>query len=233
MEKRPFAVFDIDGTFFRSSLLIEVMAAMVKEGLFLPDTPKKYQDAYTRWVTRQGSYHEYIQAVVWAFYSHIPGVKSFDFQDIAKRVVFTERDKVYRFTRELLAECREEERYLLAISLSPKYLVTEFANYYGFDKSYGVMLEEVDGLFTGRDLSLQLLESKALILRRAVEKENLDLNDSIGVGDTEGDIPILEMVSRPICVNPNRMLYERAKDTPHEARWEVRVERKDVVYRIQ
>jgi phosphoserine phosphatase len=48
------------------------------------------------------------------------------------------------------------------------------------------------------------------------------------VGDTEGDIPLLESVSRPICFNPNQNLYSYAK----RMNWEVVVERKDVIYTI-
>ena len=65
-------------------------------------------------------------------------------------------------------------------------------------------------------------------MRRAVEKENLTLQHSIGVGDTETDIPFLEMVAKPICFNPNSKLYRYAK----RMKWDVVVERKDVVYEL-
>ncbi len=48
-----------------------------------------------------------------------------------------------------------------------------------------------------------LISNKANIVRRAVAKEGLTLHNSVGVGDTEGDIPFLEMVEKPICFNPN------------------------------
>jgi phosphoserine phosphatase len=61
-----------------------------------------------------------------------------------------------------------------------------------------------------------------------VEKENLSLRHSIGVGDTESDISFLELVSKPICFNPNEKLYQHAK----RLKWAVIVERKDVIYAI-
>ena len=72
------------------------------------------------------------------------------------------------------------------------------------------------------------LRNKANILKRAVEKENLTLAHSVGVGDTESDVPFLEMVARPICFNPNAVLYRYAK----RMKWKVVVERKDVVYEL-
>ncbi|MEK7208426.1 MAG: hypothetical protein AAB699_02660 [Patescibacteria group bacterium] len=71
--------------------------------------------------------------------------------------------------------------------------------------------------------------NKAATLRRAVLKEGLTLAGSIGVGDTESDIPFLELVEQPICFNPNAKLYAHAK----RRKWEVVVERKDMVYQIR
>jgi phosphoserine phosphatase len=50
----------------------------------------------------------------------------------------------------------------------------------------------------------------------------------VGVGDTDGDIPLLRKVETPICFNPNQKLYEHAK----KEGWPVVVERKDVVYTL-
>ena len=77
-------------------------------------------------------------------------------------------------------------------------------------------------------IDLGVIDDKSKILKRAVEKENLSLKGSIGVGDTEGDISFLKIVSRPVCFNPNQHLYKYAK----RAGWEVVVERKDVVYKL-
>jgi phosphoserine phosphatase len=48
------------------------------------------------------------------------------------------------------------------------------------------------------------------------------------VGDTDGDIPLLESVARPICFNPNQRLFTHAK----RVGWDVVVERKDVIYKL-
>jgi phosphoserine phosphatase len=75
----------------------------------------------------------------------------------------------------------------------------------------------------------ELIDDKAKILERAVEKENLTLKGSVGVGDTEADVPFLKMVRRPICFNPNKNLYRIAK----KRNWDVVVERKDVLYKLR
>jgi len=92
------------------------------------------------------------------------------------------------------------------------------------------MIYEVDKseVFTGNVEYEDLIKRKDKILKRAIEKENLTLRGSVGVGDTESDIAMLKMVSRPIAFNPNKKLYQAAKKN----RWEIVLERKDMIYKL-
>jgi len=80
--------------------------------------------------------------------------------------------------------------------------------------------------FTGNVVDEHLIENKASILKRAVERSKLTLDGSVGVGDTENDISFLELVENPVCFNPDQKLYRHAKRN----KWKVVVERKDVIY---
>ncbi len=221
------AIFDIDGTIFRSSLLIEITEALVEAKVFPESAREVYEKEYRAWRDRKESYEDYIAAVVRSFMRHIKGVHYGEFADIAERVVAHQKDRVYRYTRDLAATLKKEGYFLLAISQSPKTILDEFAEKFGFDKVYGRIYEiGPQDRFTGTVVDLHLIENKANIVRRAVEKEGLTLEGSVGVGDTEGDIPFLELVGTPICFNPNGKLYKHAK----RMKWKVVVERKDVIY---
>ncbi|MFA6027784.1 MAG: HAD family phosphatase [Patescibacteria group bacterium] len=223
------AIFDIDGSIFRSSLVIEITNALVDEGYFPKSTKKFYHQALEKWLNRQDSYEKYINAVVQAFGKNIKGVRQKDFSDLARRIISRDKNRVYRFSRDLVKQLKKKNYYLLAISHSPKEIVQEFAHSFGFDKAYGRILEtNKQGIFTGRVLYADLIDDKAKILKRAVSHNNLTLRGSVGVGDTESDIPFLRLVSKPICFNPNKKLYTRAK----KAGWEIVLERKDVIYKI-
>jgi phosphoserine phosphatase len=118
---------------------------------------------------------------------------------------------------------------LLAISNSPKFIVYGFAYELGFHKSYGTFYTTgATNRFTGELEDEHIIMNKASILSRAIEKENLGLIGSVGVGDTESDISMLAMVEQPIAFNPNRALYRHAM----QQSWKVMVERKDVIYEI-
>lgn len=221
------AIFDIDGTIFRSSLLIELTEALVRERIFPAKTKAIYERAYKRWHEREGSYEEYIGAVIRAFESNIKGVKRNDFLRVAKKVVVSNQNRVYHYTRDLIKELRGKNYYLLAISSSPHEVVERFCKKLGFHKVYGRIYEVGrNGKFTGKVSYAGLISDKSKILRRAVAKEYLTLKKSVGVGDTESDIAFLEKVKTPICFNPNKKLYTYAK----RHGWQIVVERKDVIY---
>ncbi len=229
MRKRKCAVFDIDGTIFRSSLLIESVEALVDTGAFPKRARKIFEGPHRRWLDRKDGYDKYIAAVITASDAHTTGIRRGDYLRIIRRVVRRHKDRVYRYTRDLLGDLKRRNYYLLAITHSPKYIADEFAKTLKFDKVYGRLFEiDARGRFTGGVLHEDMIGDKAKILLRAIKKENLTLRGSVGVGDSESDIPFLELVSRPICFNPNRKLYRVAK----QMGWEVIVERKDVVYHI-
>jgi len=223
------AIFDIDGTIFRSSLIIELTDALVQEGIFSSKVRKFYVRAAENWLNRKGPYEEYIWAVIKAFRQNIKGVHYKEFSKIAKKVVAFHQNRIYRYSRDIIRNLKNKGYYLLAISNSPKKIVEEFCKKLGFNKVYGQIYEtDSQKRFTGRVLYLELISDKAKILKRAIEKENLTLKGSVGVGDTESDIGFLKMVEKPICFNPNKKLYQHAR----HAGWKIVVERKDVIYHL-
>ncbi len=229
MPKRPVAVFDIDGTIFRSSLIIELVDALIMEGIFPKSVRKHYAKEYRRWLERKDSYDKYILGVVRAYMENIKGKSQPKIWEISQTVMAFHQNRVYRFTRDLVKELKKKKYFLIAISNSPLDIVQPFAHAMGFDKVYARVFG-VDGRsrFTGKILYFDLISDKAKILKRALLKEDLTLKKSIGVGDTESDIQFLKVVERPIAFNPNSVLYKYAK----RAGWEIAVERKDVVYRL-
>ena len=228
-DPRRVAVFDVDGTIFRSSLLIQLVEALIERELFQESAIGVYESQRERWLNREGDYEEYINAVVTAFRKHLKGVPYDAFSDAASDMVDRQWKRDYRYTRDLLKDLKAKGYFLLAVSHSPKTVLDKFAPRLGFDKAYGIIYETgPQDLFTGVVVDEHLILNKANILKRAVEKENLTLAHSIGVGDTESDVSFLEMVARPICFNPNMKLYRHAK----RMGWKVVVERKDVVYEL-
>lgn len=223
------AIFDIDGTIFRSSLLIEIVEVLIELKYFPASVRTQYEKKKESWLDRKGDYDAYIMAVVKVFMKNIKGLSQDAFTKAAKIVVERYRHRIYQFTSELILELKKKNYFLLAISNSPKGILDIFCGELGFDKVYG-RLYEVDSKnrFTGNIVDEYMIANKANLLKRAVKKNGLTLKDSVGVGDTESDVSFLRLVDHPICFNPNMKLYKHAK----RAGWGVAVERKDVIYEL-
>lgn len=227
--KRKVAIFDVDGTIFRSSLLIQLVEALIENGSFPKEAQKEYDKQHRRWLDREGDYDEYIMAIVQTFRTHLKGLHYGELVEAADQIVEEQSKRTYRYTRELLKELKGKGYYLLAVSHSPKTVLDKFCPKLGFNKSYGVVYEiGPQDLFTGAIIDEHLIFNKANVVKRAIEKHNLTLVGSVGVGDTESDVPFLEMVAKPICFNPNKALFRTAK----RLQWDVVVERKDMIYKL-
>lgn len=227
---RNVAIFDIDGTVFRSSLFIELIEALIDEGLFPVRARDEYRKQKLAWLDREAEYDAYIAMMVKTFHRHIKGVSYKRFSEVGERVVAEHKNRVYRYTRDLVRDLKRKHYFLLAISQSPKSVLEHFCKHLGFDKVYGRIYElGPGGKFTGEVTDMHLIANKATIARRALEKEGLTLAGSIGVGDTEDDLRFLELVENPIAFNPSKALYRHAKRNG----WTVVVERKDVIYQIE
>ncbi len=226
---RPVAVFDVDGTIFRSSLFIELVERLIQEGHLPSSMRETYGDKKEKWVNREGRYDEYVRAMVEATYVYFKGISMDAFSSAAKTVVDSQSKHVYRYTRDLLTRLKSDGYFLLAVSHSPKAILDYFCPEWGFDKWYGLMYEADEaGKLTARVIDQHVILDKAAILKRAVENQGLTYEKSVGVGDSESDIPFLSLVETPICFNPSSGLYAHAQKNG----WKTVVERKDVVYEL-
>jgi len=224
------AVFDIDGTIFRSSLLIVLTNALVEKNFFPKNARIEIKDDYKAWLNREGEYENYIEKVIDVYTKYIVGLKEEDVIRVVDEVLEDEKKKLYRYTRDLIKKLKSEDYFLFAISGSPGHILTSFAKDIGFDKYLGGYFEIVGGKFTGRQPFGNPAEDKRKTLAEFLEKSEIefDLKNSIGIGDTESDIAFLEIVGNPIAFNPNKSLAEYAKKN----NWKIVVERKDVIYDI-
>ena len=228
-KRKKLAVFDIDGTIFRSSLFVELVEALISEEYFPASARKNYEQEFVQWQDREGDYDVYIDKMIQTYLKHIRGVPLDEVIDVSNRVLQFKKHRVYRFTRDLIAKLKKTH-FMLAVSHSPFHIVDPFARELGFDKVYAVWYETNDkGLLTGVIEHKDLIFHKDKIIHRALEKENVTLAGSVGVGDSEGDIAMLRMVKKPIAFNPDQKLYRIAKRN----KWSIVVERKNIIHTIQ
>ncbi len=227
---RPFAVFDIDGTLIRWQLYHALADELARQGLLDAQEFQKVRQARMAWKKRAGelSFDEYEQTLVDLVSRAITGIKVSDFEAACQKVLAEYKDQVYTYTRDLIRELRAKDYFLFTISASQSELVGMLAGYYGFDDWGGSEYEKRDGCFTGK-IDVLRRERKPEFLEQLVAKHDASWQGSIGVGDSEGDIQMLERVEQPIAFNPNKQLFEHAQ----QAGWKIVVERKNMVYELE
>ena len=221
---KPIAIFDIDGTIFRSSLVIELFHELVRRKIFAQKYLDLVKKSQSEWLDRRGDYENYMWKVVMAYRQALVGKSKNVIVAACQEVINTQKMRTYRYTRDLLAKIRT--KYLtVAISGSPLEVVNEYNKFLKFDKIYGSEFGiDEKGRYTGKVLHEPPQYKKELIVRYA-GRHGISFKNSIGVGDTESDIGFLELVDRPIAFNPNTKLAQYAK----RKNWTVVMERKDLI----
>ncbi len=227
---KKFAVFDIDGTIFRSGLYREIVYELIATN----KAPIELSTAFTQlevdWKTRKhnDAFKMYELAMANTFDSVLPRIKCSDFDAAAMAVFERVSDYVYTYTRDLVRQLKQQNYTLIAISGSQEELVKPFADKYGFDAWVGQQYERGDnGYFTGNIIKTH--DGKGTILQRIVKENGLSFEGSIAVGDSRGDIKMLSIVQQPIAFNPDRDLFDAAKKN----NWKVVVERKNMIYELE
>jgi len=125
---------------------------------------------------------------------------------------------IYAEARELIRAHRAAGHHVVIVSASAAVLVDIIAEELGVEHVIATELAEEDGCFTGEVLFYCKGQNKAAALERTAAAEDIDLRASYAYSDSATDIPMLEKVSHPVAVNPDRQLKRHA--LAHE--WEIR-----------
>jgi HAD superfamily hydrolase (TIGR01490 family) len=228
-DKQKFAAFDIDGTLIRWQLYHAIVDELGRRNHIPPELHQKIIEARKTWQSRQHvtSFKDYEETLVDVYHQALTGLSSRMYQNAVDTVFATYKDQVYTYTRDLVKSLKADGYLLFAISGSQQEVVQKLGDYYGFDEVIGTTYEQADGYLTGKWKSVY--GHKKEILTELMRKYDLSKKGSVAIGDSPSDIPMLELVERPIAFNPDKALFEYAK----EQGWEVILERKNMVYELE
>lgn len=224
-----FAVFDIDGTLIRWQLFHVIVNRLAKVGLLGESAHKKLREAMMAWKRRESpdAYRRYEKQIVQFYEKAIQQISTDDFDKLVRSIIKEYQSQTYIYTRNLVHSLQNEGYKLFIISGSHLELIEQIGKFYGFDDWVATHYERNDKSFTG-NIKLSTLK-KDESLRLLMERNNVTLAGSIGIGDTKSDIPMLEMVDSPIAFNPDQFLFEYAKSK----RWKIVIERKSVIFELE
>ena len=232
--KKIAAFFDIDGTLYRDSLMVEHFKKLIKyeiidEKVWLVNA----RDTFVNWDKRQGNYDDYLFEVCDIYVESLKGLDLCSIHFTSDQVIALKAERVYKYTRSRIKWHLDNGHKVIFISGSPNFLVEKMAKKYNATDFAGSNYVFEDGRFNGTVIPMWDSTSKNLAIDNFVEKYNIDLSKSYAYGDTNGDITMLRRVGNPVAINPtNELVNHMSNDKELKEKAQIIVERKDTIYSL-
>ncbi|MBE9537982.1 MAG: HAD family hydrolase [Proteobacteria bacterium] len=111
----------------------------------------------------------------------------------------------------LIAKHRDQGDTLLIITATNVYVTRPIAEALGIENLLGCEAEIVDGLYTGEPSGVpSYREGKVTRLNAWLEETGESMDGAYFYGDSQHDLPLLELVDNPVAVDPDETLRARA-----------------------
>ncbi len=227
---RPYAVFDIDGTIIRWQLYHAIADNLAKTGHIEADLFEQARASRMEWKKRVGddAFKDYEKKLVSIYDKALTALTADDFMAAVQHVFDEYKQQTYTYTRDLIHSLQKQNYLLFAISASQEEVVKMLAEYYDFDAWAGSTYPRKGSHFTGQKVPLRS-DLKVKTLQKFIKQFDATNRDSVAVGDSDSDIPMLEAVEHPIAFNPDKKLFQHA----NQQEWKIVVERKNMVYELE
>ena len=228
------AFFDIDGTLYRDSLMVEHFKKLIKYDIIDQKAWFEHaRDTFMDWDKRQGNYDDYLDEVCDLYVKSLIGLDKTCVDFTSDQVIKLKSDRVYKYTRSRIKWHLDNNHIVIFISGSPDFLVEKMAKKYNVTDCIGSNYVFENGMFNGTVIPMWDSKSKNTAIDNFIEKYDIDLSKSYAYGDTNGDINMLRRVGNPIAINPTKELLSHiAKDTIISKTSQIIVERKDIIYSL-
>ena len=230
------AFFDIDGTLYRDSLLVEHFKKLIRYEVIDPKVwHSQAKQTFYDWDKRQGNYDDYLMEVVAVYIDALKGIKKPEVEFVSNQVIRLKGERVYRYTRKRIEWHIDQGHKVIFISGSPDFLVSKMAKKYGASDFYGSVYHvDHENKFNGEITGMWDSVSKKKAIDHFVRKHHLDLKKSYAYGDTNGDLGMFEKVGHPVAINPAKELINSILENKELIKKsEIIVERKDVIYKLK
>lgn len=228
------AFFDIDGTLYRDSLMVEHFKKLIKYDII--DQKAWFnsaRDTFMNWDKRQGNYDDYLLEVCDLYVESLIGLDKTCIDFTSDQVIKLKSDRVYKYTRSRIKWHLDNGHIVIFISGSPNFLVEKMAHKYNITDFAGTDYVFENNTFNGTVIPMWDSVSKNKAIDGFVEKYNIDLTKSYAYGDTNGDINMLRRVGNPIAINPTKELISQINNDETISKIaQIIVERKDIVYSL-
>ena len=232
--KKTAAFFDIDGTLYRDSLMVEHFKKLVRYDIIDQKAWFEHaRDTFMDWDKRQGNYDDYLDDICELYVNSLIGLDKTCIDFTSDQVIKLKSDRVYKYTRSRIKWHLENNHIVIFISGSPNFLVEKMAKKYNVTDFIGSDYIFENEVFNGRVIPMWDSSSKNNAINDFIKKYDIDLSESYAYGDTNGDINMLRRVGNPIAINPTKELINHISNDENISKCaKIIIERKDIVYSL-
>ncbi len=208
------AVFtDIDGTLLRGFITLDFVEFLHKNNLFSAGAYLNQKKLALKYKEGSISFQDWLieWSKIWG--AGIKGQQSKEINESAKLFFELFMPKIYSSSIELVKLFKSKGYLVIGVSAGIIEVQNLVKEYLGFDYVFASESEILNGVYSGRVLTKLHTDKgkKEKLLNFCLEKK-IDLSESIGVGDTQHDVQMLELLGKKIVLNPNKELLTVAED---------------------
>ena len=171
MQKKKAIFLDIDGTIFRSSLVIEHYELLLSKKEYNLSRNAVVDTMRESWLNRNISYEDYLLVLVDHYVEILKSLEKDTICITANEVIDKEKNKIYQYTKDIISQAKQEGKLIFLISGSPDFLVEKFADVLNVE-GYGSKYIFTDDIFTGKVEPLWDSTSKKKKIFELVKKYN-------------------------------------------------------------
>ncbi len=218
---------DLDGTELRWQMYDAWIGQAVYHGILPKIVQSKARRQRVDYRSRRGPFSDWVHAQVEAYQGEerLRGMRVSDAVFVAECAVDRNANMVHLFTDLLIQAALEVGIEPVFLSGSPEEAVAAFARTKGVKYWRGTRHPKKNGYFTG-GMPDVIAHRKGEVILEMAEEEDVDLEASVAIGDSELDGKMGYVVGHFIAFNPDAGLTDLAE----QKGWPVAVEKKDVVH---
>ncbi|MDI9348027.1 MAG: HAD family phosphatase [Methylacidiphilales bacterium] len=206
------ALFDLDDTLINGDSDWLWCEFLIEKGVLSADFRTINDDFYYKY--EQGTLNptEYLEFVLSPL-KNTPESKWYSIrEEYINKII---KPLILRKVKQFVTWHKDQGMTVIIITATNRFITEPIANIFEVDHLIASEYEINQGLVTGRPSGIpNFKEGKVKNLSLWLEKQGLELSQlySVFYSDSPNDLPLLQLVSKPVATNPSKKLHEHAKE---------------------
>lgn len=203
---KKLVIFDIDRTIYDGSVFLDFSLHLVQKNLISPKILSSLGFEFVTYQTGFESYDELVRDCLNYFFEEVKNIQPDIIKKEFKECLFKNHHKFYDYVFKTINNYPEYE-YLL-ISLEPDFIVKEIASFL-----------RIENYLANKFLNNgEYLDKPELVFNKYYLLENskfTGIKPFSVFGDSESDLPLLELAQNKFVINPTTILYKQISSSDY------------------